>query len=235
MHFRLFSISTLILAAMAGLSACSTNHGSNKFDPRDPNATAPVSEAATARFVTIDKSASIDPAWLKPTTEEYTLGPGDKLEIEVLGEDGSRDWTVVTPDGKIYYSLLKGIHVHGKTLSMVKTELEKGLLEFYKHPQVSLILTDANSKRVWVLGRLYGPGIYALKRPTRVLDALSMAGGLLTAHFTGTTEELADLSHSFLKRDGKLMPVDFESWSGMAISVTTSISNPMTSSICLLL
>src|SRR5262249_32014472 len=47
-----------------------------------------------------------DPAWLKPSPELFTLGPGDRVEIELLGEAGSRATTVVAPDGKIYFNLL---------------------------------------------------------------------------------------------------------------------------------
>jgi protein involved in polysaccharide export with SLBB domain len=42
-----------------------------------------------------------------------------------------------------------------------------------------------------------------------VVDAIARAGGLYTAQFTGTTEELADLQHSFLLRHGKFLPVNF--------------------------
>ena len=60
-----------------------------------------------------------------------------------------------------------------------------------------------------MLGRLNTPGIYPLETPMTVVDAITRAGGLYTAQFTGTTEELADLRHSFLMRHGKLMPVNF--------------------------
>jgi len=71
-------------------------------------------------------------------------------------------------------------------------------------------LREAISQRVWVLGRLNAPGIYPIKQPMRVLDAVSQAGGLFTSRFTGTTEELADLKHSFMIRKGRTLPVDFE-------------------------
>ena len=126
------------------------------------------------------------------------------------GETGTRTDTFVTPDSKIYYDLLPGIEVAGKTTQQLQTELETQLAKFYKQPQVAVTLRDAVSQRVWVLGRLNAPGIYALKQPMRVLDAISQAGGLFTSRFTGTTEELADLQHSFLVRQGRMLPVDFQ-------------------------
>lgn len=165
--------------------------------------------AATPAF-TISPSPPLDPSCLQQPNKAYTLGPGDKLEIEILGETGTRTDTFVTPDSKIYYDLLPGIDVAGKTTQQVQTELETQLAKYYKQPQVAVTLRDAVSQRVWVLGRLNAPGIYPLKQPMRVLDAISQAGGLFTSRFTGTTEELADLKHSFLIRRGQMLPVDFE-------------------------
>src|SRR5438552_7503220 len=62
----------------------------------------------------------IDPAWLRPPTELFTLGPGDKLEIELLGEPTSRTTTIVAPDGKIYFNLLPGVDAWGLTIAQAK-------------------------------------------------------------------------------------------------------------------
>ena len=147
---------------------------------------------------------------LTAPSDAYKLGPGDKLDIEILSETGSRAETFVTPDSKLYFNLLPGIDVGGKSTAEVQKELEAGLTKFYKQPQVSVNLVEAVSQRFWVLGRVNSPGIYPLKRPMRVLDAVSLAGGLFTSRFTGTTEELADLQHSFVVRGGQMLPVDFQ-------------------------
>lgn len=187
------------------LSSCSLFKGP-LFDPREK----PPTVAASPVFTISSPSPPLDPKCLQQPDKAYTLGPGDKLEIEILGETGTRTDTFVTPDSKIYYDLLPGIDVAGKTTQQVQTELETQLAKYYKQPQVAVTLRDAVSQRVWVLGRLNAPGIYALKQPMRVLDAISQAGGLFTSRFTGTTEELADLKHSFLIRRGQMLPVDFE-------------------------
>lgn len=183
-------------------SSCSLVKGP-RFDARNDTATAPAFASPTAKD-------PIDPQWLQKPEKAYTLGPGDRLEIEILGETGTRADTFVTPDAKIYYDLLPGLDVAGKTTQQLQAELETQLTRYYKQPQVAVTLRDAVSQRVWVMGRLNAPGIYALKQPMRVLDAISQAGGLFTSRFTGTTEELADLKHSFLIRDGRMLPVDFE-------------------------
>ena len=60
-----------------------------------------------------------------------------------------------------------------------------------------------------MLGRVNTPGLYELGQPMTVLEAVSKAGGLFTSRMSGSTEELADLHHSFLIRNGSLLPVNF--------------------------
>ena len=158
----------------------------------------------------------MDPAWLKPPARLFTLGPGDKLEIELLGEPGSRVTTIVAPDGKVYFNLLPGIDVWGLTLAEAKQRLESELAKFVRQaPQVSLVLRGVESKRFWVLGRVQAPGVYPLATPMTLLEALSVAGGTLSLSSfrdqsaAGMTEELADLRRSFVLRQGKLLPLDF--------------------------
>src|SRR3954466_13768742 len=74
----------------------------------------------------------MDPAWLKPPAQLFTLGPGDKLEIELLGEPASRVITIVAPDGKVYFNLLPGIDVWGLTLAEAKQRLESELSKFVR-------------------------------------------------------------------------------------------------------
>lgn len=195
-------LSHIILAC--SLTSCSMNQV--KFDPHAKTAAASVDPA----FTNGSGTASPPAALLAAPTTPYQLGPGDKLDIEILGETGSRAETFVTPDSKIYFNLLPGLEVAGLSPAKLQQELETRLTQYYKNPKISVNLVDAVSQRVWVLGRVNSPGIYPLKRPLRVLDAVSLAGGLFTSRFTGTTEELADLQHSFVVRGGQMLPVDFQ-------------------------
>ena len=199
---KLFALLTPILAL--GLCSCSSADRS-KFDPR-----AAVSPGAVDPAFSAGPAAAPPPEMLAAPADAYKLGPGDKLDIEILGETGSRAETFVTPDSKIYFNLLAGQDVGGKTTEQVRQELETNLAQYYKRPQVSVTLVEALSQRFWILGRVNSPGIYPLKRPMKVLDAVSLAGGLFTSRFTGTTEELADLSHSFIMRGTEMLPVDFQ-------------------------
>jgi polysaccharide export outer membrane protein len=162
-------------------------------------------------------SRKIDPAWLKPSPDLFTLGPGDRLEIEVLGDPASRSVTVVAPDGKLYFGFLEGIDVWGATIAQAKALLEQQLANYVREkPQVSIILRAVESKRIWVLGRVQAPGVYAMAAPMTLLEAISMAGGTLNLsnyrdqEAAGISQELADLKHSFVIRQGKLLPINFE-------------------------
>ncbi|MEI7728447.1 MAG: polysaccharide biosynthesis/export family protein [Verrucomicrobiota bacterium] len=175
------------------------------FDPRSNQA-----GAEMIKFVSVGETNQIKPEWLMPPKKLFRLGPGDKIEIEVIGMTGSRTTTFICPDGKIYYDLLPGLEVWGLTLPEVKQLLETKLAAYYQHPQVAVNLRGVESKRIWVLGRLNKCGLFPLNGPMTVIEAIAQAGGLFTSRFSGTTEELADLNHSFLIRNGEMLPVNFK-------------------------
>lgn len=205
MRLRVTNLGLLSLGLLL-LAGCSTT--GPKFDPRAKPAAGNVTTGTN--LFTTSPTNQINPEWLKPPTEPFRLGPGDKLELELLGRTGTRTTTFVCPDGKVYFDLLPGIDVWGLTLTEVKEKLETELAKYYTRPQVSLTLTSVESKRVWVLGRLNKSGVFPLTGPTTIIESISRAGGLFTSRFGGTTDELADLNHSFIVRNGEMLPVNFQ-------------------------
>ncbi len=165
----------------------------------------------------------LDPVLLQRPVAEYKLGPGDLLEIEVLGDIDTRARTVVGPDGKIYFYVLPGLDVWGLTLNQTREKIVNELKKFVREPQpVSLTLRSAESQRIWVLGRLNKPGVYPMGGPMTLLEAISTAGGpapattfaTLSGPVSGSssrngTDEAADLSRAFVIRQGQLLRVDF--------------------------
>ena len=152
---------------------------------------------------------SLDPALLQPGEAEFTLGPGDALEIEMWSNPLSRAVALVGPDGKIYYNLLPGLDVWGLTLAQTQARLEQELGKYVHSAHVSVTLRAVGSKYVWVLGRLNKPGLYPLTGPTTLLELMAEAGGPSHAVTQVNSENLADLRHSFIVRDGQFLPVDF--------------------------
>ncbi len=189
--------------------------------PRPDANTPPIS--ATMTPVPLTPERLLDPALLKEPADTFRLGPGDRLEVEVMGDTASRSRLLVGPDGKIYFYVLPGLDVWGLTLPEVQELIVREMQTYVREQQpVAITLRAVESKRVWVLGRLATPGIYPLTGPTTLLEAISLAGGPVSASsFTslaaggqgiglpGATDEAADLSRSFVIRQGQLLPVDF--------------------------
>ena len=192
------------------LTACQSPNARfyNVFTPALTNAPA-------LQVVTLTNQ--IDPQWLQPPDRLFTLGPGDRLDIDLIGETNTLTQTVVGPDGKLYFSLLPGIDVWGLTLGEAKARMESELAKYVRdRPQVSLALRGVESKRFWLLGRVQVPGVYPLQTPMTLLEAIANAGGTMSLSSyqdqsaAGINEDLADLKRSFVLRQGKMLPVDFE-------------------------
>lgn len=199
-----------VFLAVAGvlLSGCFITKRGERFDarPSDAGKKATVLTNLTA----VASTNRIRSEWRQAPTNFFTLGPGDKLEIEVLGDPASRALAAVGPDGKLYYYLLPGIDVWGLTLEQARARLESSLKDYITDPRVSVQLRSIDSTRVWIMGRVANAGIYPMGAPMTLLEAISIAGGTMTSSASGTTEDLADLSNSFVVRNGERLPVDFE-------------------------
>lgn len=176
----------------------------------------PVATEAAPRPATADLSApsepALEPALLQPSQAEFRLGPGDQLEIEVMGDLSTLATVTVGPDGKIYYYILPGLDVWGMTIPQARDLVADAMAKFVRGtPAVTLVLQSVASQQVWLMGRLSNPGVYSLGRPTTLLDAVAQAGGLaVSTPAGGTPSESADLSRTFLIRSGHLVPVDFD-------------------------
>jgi protein involved in polysaccharide export with SLBB domain len=209
-------VSLVLICAVVLLAGCKHTHPQHGFAQYPSVEATSRTNRPAGDLQQVSLTRKIDPAWLKPPSDLFTLGPGDHVEIEILGDPASRTLTIVGPDGKIYFNLLQGIDVWGATLSQAKAILEAELSKYSREkPQVSIVLRGIESKRVWILGRVQAPGVYAMTTPMTLLEAVSMAGGTMSLsnyrdqEAAGIGEELADLDRSFLIRGGKLMPVDF--------------------------
>ena len=206
-------LSGLALAVLLGFCACKSTPKGERMNARAKqemaNAMAKANVGVVTNFSSIDETNTIRPEWRQAPTNFYTLGPGDKLEIEIMNEPTSRAMTTIGPDGKVYYYLLPGIDVWGLTLAQAHDKIQQEIAKFVVSPQIGIQLRGIDSKRVWLLGRVQKAGVYPMNSPMTVLESLSLAGGTATSSTTGTTEDLADLSHAFIIRNGQRLPIDF--------------------------
>ncbi|WOO42028.1 polysaccharide biosynthesis/export family protein [Rubellicoccus peritrichatus] len=177
----------------------------SEFDPRAPKA-----DSREVVFEKYDLEGEIVPEMLHPPTYAYRLGPEDLLDIEISEIPDTLARTFVMPDGMVYYDLAGGVKAEGLTTSELSDRLAEALRRDYADPVVNVTLIEVKSRRFWILGRVYKPGLYPLRQPTTILEAVSSAGGLFSARFSGSTEELADLGNSVIIRDNIILPVDFK-------------------------
>jgi polysaccharide export outer membrane protein len=198
-----FWVSSASVLAAFVLAGCASTPA-----PRPPT-------TAVSDLVAPPVPPQLDPALLQLPSDAFTLGPGDKLEIEFIGDLTSRTSVEVGPDGKIYYYLLPGIDVWGLTLPQARDLIaEKSETFMRKKPDVAVTLREVGSKRIWILGRLNNPGVFQMPGPMTLLDAVAEAGGPTAAVETNGPGSLmmatVDLQRSFVLRHGQMLPVDFQ-------------------------
>ncbi|MGH9737445.1 MAG: polysaccharide biosynthesis/export family protein [Candidatus Acidiferrales bacterium] len=114
-----------------------------------------------------------------PATQDpsYVIGAQDVLDVDVWKEKELTRTVEVRPDGKISLPLLNDIQASGQTPMQLAARITDGLKKFITDPQVTVIVTQINSQRVYILGEVTKPGAYPLLPGMNVLQALSSAGG----------------------------------------------------------
>ncbi len=110
--------------------------------------------------------------------ESYRLGPEDNLEISVWKEPELTKQLVVRPDGKITYPLIGEVQAAGMTVKELQKEISTRLEKFVTDANVTVILLKTQYYKIFVTGKVNKPGDFIVGRPTDVLQAISMAGGL---------------------------------------------------------
>ena len=115
------------------------------------------------------KAATSDPG--------YVIGPQDVLDIDVWQEAELTRTVPVRPDGRISLPLVNDVQAAGLTPTELATDLTTKFKKFVTDPQVTVIVTQINSQRVYILGQASRPGAYPLLPGMTVLQALSSAGG----------------------------------------------------------
>lgn len=111
---------------------------------------------------------------------DYRIGPGDVLEVSVWKDPALTRQVVVLPDGRIDFPLVGHFVAMGRTTQELKTEMEAKLKRFIPDPILTVIVQQANSMRIYVIGKVNRPGDFQLSGNLNVMQALAMAGGLNT-------------------------------------------------------
>ncbi len=115
------------------------------------------------------KAATADP--------NYVIGGQDVLDISVWKEAELTRTVPVRPDGKISLPLLNDVQAAGLTPTQLAAQITESLKKFVTNPQVTVIITQINSQRIYILGEVNRAGAYPLLPDMTVLQGLSSAGG----------------------------------------------------------
>lgn len=110
--------------------------------------------------------------------QDYVIGPGDLLAIEVWKDPALTRTVVVLPDGRISFPLLGEMVAGGRSVADLKKELEGRIQKYVPDTFLTVEVKQSNSMHVYILGRVNNPGRQVLTCNINVLQALAMAGGL---------------------------------------------------------
>ncbi|MGB2677995.1 MAG: polysaccharide biosynthesis/export family protein [Candidatus Acidiferrum sp.] len=111
------------------------------------------------------------------TDADYVIGPQDVVRIDVWKEAEISRTIPVRPDGKISLPLLNDIQASGLTALQLGKSIRDGLTKYLTNPEVTVTVTEINSRRVYITGEVARAGAFPLLPNMTVLQALSSAGG----------------------------------------------------------
>ncbi|MFP3927929.1 MAG: polysaccharide biosynthesis/export family protein [Desulfobacteraceae bacterium] len=107
----------------------------------------------------------------------YHIGPDDVLSIFVWKESDLTMDVTVLPDGRITFPLVGEVMAAGRTVGELRDVMTEKLSEFVEAPEVTVVVKETRSRRIYTIGKVNSPGPYPLAPDMTVLQALSTAGG----------------------------------------------------------
>jgi protein involved in polysaccharide export with SLBB domain len=122
-------------------------------------------------------STSVSLPTARPST---TVGPGDVFEVSVLGEKDLVKEYRVQPDGTVDFPYLDRLEVGGLEPQQIEERIKAEFIakKILTNPQVTLVVKQYNSKKISVIGAVQKPGSLPWSEGMKLIDAISLAGGL---------------------------------------------------------
>jgi polysaccharide biosynthesis/export protein len=139
----------------------------------------PAQDATKSTAAPVPAQTASVAAAAAPATNDasYRIGPQDVLRIDVWKEAEISRSVPVRPDGKISLPLLNDVQAQGHTAMELANVITEGLKKYITNPQVTVSVTEINSRRVYVTGEVARPGAYPLLPNMTALQALTSGGG----------------------------------------------------------
>ena len=125
-----------------------------------------------------NKKLTFEPNMNIATPENYRLGPGDAVYVDIYGASQKTIESTVSPDGSVVIEGYGPVYVAGMTVSQANATIKKKLGSRYQSSQLRLTVGETRSIMVNVVGDVKTPGTYTLSAFASVFHALYMAGGV---------------------------------------------------------
>lgn len=110
-------------------------------------------------------------------SSQYVIGPEDVLYVHVWKEQTLSRTVPVRIDGKISLPLIDEVQAAGLTPLQLKENLIRRFRDFVDIPNISVIVMEANSFKVFISGQVRTPGVVRLRSETSILQLIPMVGG----------------------------------------------------------
>ena len=109
--------------------------------------------------------------------DAYILGPGDTIEIVVVGERDLSQTVPIKPDGTVDLPLVGEVRASGKTTSQLAADLIERYSKYLRAPSITVAIRELRVEHISVLGQVNRPGEYPIRPGEGILDILASAGG----------------------------------------------------------
>lgn len=167
---------------------------------------APVEEAVApttgqrvfGRDIFNNKRLSFEPSMNIATPQNYVLGPGDQLIVDVYGASQESLTLTISPDGDVSIPECGPVHVSGLTVAGAQNRIRSTMGKYYQTSNIKTTLGQTRTISVNVMGEVRVPGTYTLSAFSTVFHALYMAGGI---------NDLGTLRSIKVVRQGKVISV----------------------------
>jgi polysaccharide biosynthesis/export protein len=111
-------------------------------------------------------------------SDAYLLQPGDIVQVVVWKEQELQGDVLIRPDGGLSFPLAGDVAAAGRTVEAVRADIEQRIRHYIPDGVVTVAVKQVNGNRIFVIGKVNRPGDFQLTRPTDVVQALSLAGGM---------------------------------------------------------
>ena len=165
---------------------------------REDGKVGPDSLKVFGRDIFNSKLLSFEPNMNIATPQNYVLGPGDEVIVDIYGASQKSQQLTVSPDGDITVPGFGPISVSGLSVAAAQNKIRSTLGTRYASSSLKVSLGQTRSIMINVMGEVKAPGTYTLSAFATVFHALYMAGGI---------NDLGTLRNIKVYRSGKLITV----------------------------